>query len=165
MERGASGVLGRTELRRGVLVQMSPEYLAHGRSKFWLAKRLEVVASNLSLAVDLDVTVRFPGRFRPLPDVTVWDGGPLQGPIPGEKVRLCVEVSDASFADDIDAKRVEYAEAGLPEYWVLDVNARAVHRFHGLINGDYSRRDIMRAGELIESATVPGLKLSLDLPV
>lgn len=166
MERGASSVLGRTELRQGVLVRMSPEYLPHGRLKYWLAKRLEaaIVAADLPLALDIDVSVRFAGRFRPLPDITVWDGGPLKGPIPGEKARLCVEVSDASLPDDIGSKRLEYAEAGLAEYWVLDVNARALHIFYNLVEGDYRGRDIVRPGEMINSATRAGLTVIFDPP-
>ncbi|HYD89018.1 MAG TPA: Uma2 family endonuclease [Vitreimonas sp.] len=167
MEGGGSAALGRIELRRGVLVQMSPEYLPHGRFKAWLFKTLDaaIAAARSPYAIDIEVTVRFPGRFRPSPDVTVWDGGPLKGPIPGEKARLCVEVSDDTFADDIGAKRIEYAEAGLPEYWVLDVNARAVHRFWQPHEGDYAKRDIIRAGEALTSATLAGIALAFDPPV
>lgn len=163
LDSGGAAALGRVELRRGRLVQMSPEYLPHGRFKAWLYKQLDAVAANLGLVVDIEVTVRFAGAFRPMPDITVWEGGPLRGPIPGEKTKLCIEVSDDTLASDIGDKRREYAEAGLAEYWVLDVNARAVHRFFELRDGDYAKRDIIRAGEVLSSATL-SLSLAFDPP-
>jgi len=163
LESGGAAALGRVELRRGRLVQMSPEYLPHGRFKAWLYKQLDALVPSTGLVVDIEVTVRFPGKFRPMPDITVWEGGPLQGPIPGEKAKLCVEVSDDSFPDDIGPKRLEYAEAGLAEYWVLDVKARALHRFSDLSAGDYANRDIIRAGETLSSATL-GLSFAFNPP-
>ncbi len=166
LDGGGSAALGRIELRRGRLVQMAPQYIPHARLKFWLAKKLEaaVVAIGQTLAVDIEATVRFAGRFRPLPDVVVWDGGALQGPIPGEETRLCAEVADETLADDLGPKRLEYAAAGLPEYWVLDVNARALHRFFALREGDYAKRDIVRAGETLASATLSGVSFLFDPP-
>lgn len=115
------------------------------------------------LALDIEVIVRFAGRFRPVPDITIWDGGALKGPIPGEKAKLCVEVSDDTLPDDIGPKRLEYAEAGLPEYWVLDVNARALHQFWDLRDGDYRSRHIVRAGETLTGAAL-GSSLAFDPP-
>lgn len=161
---GASAALGRVELRGGALVRMSPQNLPHGRLKFWIAKQLDATAAALGLATDSEVTVRFGDAFRPLPDVTVWAGGPLVGTIPGDTVRLVVEVADASLADDLGDKRAEYAAAGLPEYWVLDVNARCVHRFHAPSGDAYAKADIFRDGERIEAATVAGLGFTLALP-
>lgn len=166
LDGGGSAALGRIELRRGRLVQMAPQYVPHARLKFWLAKKLEaaVMATGQPLAVDIEATVRFAGRFRPLPDVVVWERGPLKGPIPGGKTRLCVEVADETLADDLGPKRLEYAAAGLPEYWVLDVNARALHRFFDLREGDYSKRDIVRAGATLTSATLAGVSMPFDPP-
>ena len=164
---GDASVRGRTELRQGVVTRMAPEYLPHGRLKFWLGKKLEatLTAAGLSFVVDLDVTVRFSGRrFRPLPDLTVWNGGPLKGPIPGDRVRLIVEIADETLSDNLGPKRIEYAAAGLPEYWVLDVNARALHIFHDLVEGDYRGRRIVRAGEKAECVTLAGVTLDFDPP-
>ena len=155
LERGAAESLGRIELRRGRLVQMSPQNLPHGRFKTWIYKRLEAaIAAGPPLVLDMEVTVRFGAGFRPMPDLTLWTGGPLVGTIPGDKVKLCVEVADESLADDLGPKREDYAKAGLPEYWVLDVNARALHRFYDLAEGDYRKRDIVRDGETLASATL-----------
>jgi Uma2 family endonuclease len=166
VQSGASAALGRVELRGGALVQVSPQNLPHARFKFWIAKQLEaaLATAGLALPVDIEVTVNFGGGFQPLPDVTVWTGGPVVGTVTGAKARLIVEVSDASLADDLGDKRAEYARAGLPEYWVLDVNARCVHRFHTPSGDTYAKANVLRDGERIEAATVAGVGFVLGMP-
>ena len=48
----------------------------------------------------------------------------------GNELLLTVEVADSSAAFDLSRKAVLYAAAGVPEYWVLDLNRRmlVVHR-------------------------------------
>jgi Uma2 family endonuclease len=47
-----------------------------------------------------------------------------------EDILLAVEVSDSSLSFDASTKASLYARAGIPEYWVLDLNGRRmiVHR-------------------------------------
>jgi Uma2 family endonuclease len=42
---------------------------------------------------------------------------------------LVVEIADSSLSIDTKTKSHLYALAGVPEYWVLDVNARQLHVF------------------------------------
>ena len=53
---------------------------------------------------------------------------------------LIVEVSDATLATDLGVKATLYAQIGVADYWVIDVNARLIH--------------VHRAP--IESASLPG---------
>ena len=48
----------------------------------------------------------------------------------GDELLLVVEVADSSVAFDLTRKATLYARAGVPEYWVLDLNRRmlVVHR-------------------------------------
>ncbi|HLI84629.1 MAG TPA: Uma2 family endonuclease [Bryobacteraceae bacterium] len=48
----------------------------------------------------------------------------------GEELLLAVEVADFTAAFDLSRKAVIYAAAGVPEYWVLDLNRRmlVMHR-------------------------------------
>jgi Putative restriction endonuclease len=75
-----------------------------------------------------------------------------------------VSVHDQAVLDHLGPKRVDYAKAGLPEYWVLDVNARALHRSFDLREGNYANRDIIRAGEKLGSATLAGMTTLFDPP-
>lgn len=134
-----SGGLGdvRVELRRGMILKMSPQHLRHGRVKRLLAEALKVtLAANLPWLVEQEVTVDFGTDFAPLPDIAVWDptslpAEPEDGAIPASAVRLVVEVSDHTVKDDLGDKREEYAKCGLAEYWVADANARVLHQFSG----------------------------------
>lgn len=42
---------------------------------------------------------------------------------------IVVEIADSSLSTDTKIKPHLYAQAGVPEYWVLDVNARQLHVF------------------------------------
>jgi Uma2 family endonuclease len=42
----------------------------------------------------------------------------------GDELLLSIEVADTSLRFDSTVKRDLYARAGIPEYWVLDINAR-----------------------------------------
>jgi Uma2 family endonuclease len=61
----------------------------------------------------------------PEPDVYVLRGRDFRGkePVPTELV-LVVEVADTTLTFDTATKAALYAPAGLPEYWVLDLNGR-----------------------------------------
>jgi Uma2 family endonuclease len=45
---------------------------------------------------------------------------------PGSEFRLVVEVSDTTLARDRNEKAHLYAQAGIPEYWVINIKARTV---------------------------------------
>src|SRR5438445_13243635 len=44
---------------------------------------------------------------------------------------LLIEVADSSLAYDRSTKLRLYAEAGIPEYWVVDCNAEAIEVYRG----------------------------------
>lgn len=160
-----AGLLGgaRVELRRGMVVLMSPQYVPHARVKMKLVGALEaaVQAAGLAWEVWSEVSVAFGDGFEPMPDIVVWSPAEapadLDGPIPANAVKLVVEVSDNTLRDDLGDKLEEYARAGLPEYWVADVKARLILR-HADVQGDtYARREPARFGEEIKSLTTPAL--------
>jgi Uma2 family endonuclease len=130
-----SGGFGRTrvELRRGLIAKMNPQFVPHGTVKRKLAKALEATlyAARLDWTVDQGTSVDFAEGFQPLPDIIVWDWtaaaqSDLTGAIPGQAVRLVVEVADSSLPDDLGQKREDYAKSGLAEYWVADVKDQLI---------------------------------------
>src|SRR5262245_60474608 len=104
-----SGVLAgrRVELRRGLMLEMSPQYVPHATVKRLLARALEaaLTAAGLDWAVDQEVSVSFGAGFEPMPDIVVWDPSAapanLDGPVPAAAVKLIVEVADSSLPDDL----------------------------------------------------------------
>jgi Uma2 family endonuclease len=79
------------------------------------------------------------------------------GPVPGERARLLVEVSDTTLADDLGHKRALYAAAEVPEYWVVDVFGRALHQYWAPADGVYARSAVVPFGGTVRSATLAGL--------
>ncbi len=62
------------------------------------------------------------------------------------------EVADTTLEQDLGRKLRDYATAGIPVYWVVDVNAQVVHVMTQPSGGDY-KRNVLRFGEPLN---VPG---------
>jgi len=151
----------RVELRRGLIVKMSPQYYPHAHVKAVLSFALATAIRDAGLGWDVlnEVSVAFGGGFEPLPHVVVFDPAAipanLSGPIPASAVRLIIEVADSSLADDLGEKLEDYAAGGLAEYWVADVQGRIVLRHAGPQKSAYAKREPARFGEAISALTQP----------
>lgn len=73
----------------------------------------------------------------------------------GAEVVLLVEVSDPTVRFDQTVKADLYARAGVPEYWVLDVNRRLLSVYRNPINGHYSRAVKTTATETVSPEAMP----------
>jgi len=162
-----SGAFGnaRVELRRGMILKMNAQHIAHGDAKWLLARAIEdgLVAAGLPLIVRTEISVSFGEGFEPLPDIVVCDPTLLPAdrkrPIPGLAVRLVAEVADTTLSDDLGEKLEDYANAGLAEYWVVDVNGRIILRHAGPTANTYARREPARFGETFSSLAYPTLRI------
>ena len=94
-----------------------------------------------------------------LADLTKYDG--KRHPRPAETI-LVVEVADASLKYDRDTKLALYAEAEIPEVWIVNLpnNVIEVHQKPGV--GIYQIAKIFKPGELVESSVLPDLQLEVD---
>lgn len=160
-ERGAFNGLPRLELRDGMLCQMSPQHRPHALAKTALydALRDALRALGSPLGVMQEVSVAVSLTEVPMPDVIVWDVQAGDGPVPVELVRLAVEVSDTTLADDLGRKRDVYAAGGIGEYWVVDLGGRVVHQHWQPIGTVYSRAARVPFGQPLASAVLPGVQV------
>lgn len=162
-----SGGLGdaRIELRRGMLFKMSPQFVPHAHIKLELTLALigALKAAGLDWRVHNEVSVAFGNAFGPMPDIVVWNPAEapvdLDGPVPAAAVKLIVEVSTSTLADDLGEKLVDYARGGLAEYWVADVKGRLLLRHGGAGADGYARRQPVRFGEIAAALTLPVLSV------
>lgn len=152
----------KTELLDGLVYAVSPQYRPHGFIKDELAYRLRraLEALGSTLRVATEQSVRLPPNSEPQPDIILTTEPRGEGPIPGATVALLVEVSDSTSKFDRTQKAGLYADAAVPEYWVADVNKEVIYRFCSPQRGAYGKRDKIRFGETINSATVDGLSIS-----
>jgi Uma2 family endonuclease len=73
-------------------------------------------------------------------------------------VLLLAEVSDTNIQCDRGTRMTLYAEAGIGEYWILNLNddTLEVHR-QPQTNGTYADIRILRRGDQMEIAALPGV--------
>lgn len=71
------------------------------------------------------------------------------GTPPPQDARLVVEVSDATLRTDLQVKSHLYARAGIPEYWVVNVNARTLHIFREPTSEGYTSETILGETEAV----------------
>lgn len=132
----------RLELAEGVLV-MSPRPLSwHQKAAMRLGYRLdEQLRSDITALTEVEVLVtRDPLTIR-VPDVVVtatalYEANPPRYAAPD--VLLAVEVlSDGTRRVDRVLKFSEYADAGIPQYWIADLGEPASLLSYVLVDGDY----------------------------
>lgn len=140
----------KVELDQGVIVRMNSAQSAHLFYQRQVQLALHdiferdrgdrVVYAELSLQIgeatlrDADVGVITP--FRP--------GKDFADP---SKTLLVVEISVSTLDYDLNVKRLDYARAGIPHCWVVDVEGRQVHLLSDPREGDYAERCLVAFGE------------------
>jgi Uma2 family endonuclease len=117
----------RPMLIHGVLLEQGPMNPPHSTALDLIADALRVVFATgwrvriqtpLVLGLDTD----------PEPDLSVVAGSARDfATTHPTSASLVVEVSDTSLTYDMTTKAELYATASIPEYWVLDLNARQLH--------------------------------------
>lgn len=119
----------RYELVEGQIIQKMSKNPPHGRAMtrllLWLTRTLgELVIADTSIDVS-------PGDIptsRPEPDLIVLTHSidEVSTKISAAEIRMVVEISDSTLAFDSRTKASLYARAEIPEYWVVDINARRI---------------------------------------
>jgi Uma2 family endonuclease len=119
----------RVELIHGEVIEMSPINIAHAQTVGFVTDVLTLV-----FAVGYFVNVQQPfavdvgeHNSEPQPDVGVIAGTRRSLASHPTQAALIVEVADSTVFYDTTTKAQLYAEAGVPEYWVLDVSSRVLH--------------------------------------
>lgn len=157
-----TGVFGtnRTELLDGDIIIMNAEYRPLGRIAgelgYRLRRALEEIGSDLYV---MGASVALSENDMPLPDLVLTREPEGQGPIPLSSVALIVEVSSSTLARDMRDKVAIYASARVPEYWVVDVNGRIIHRFSKPSADGYRKHDEIAFGEPLTAVTIAALTI------
>jgi Uma2 family endonuclease len=66
------------------------------------------------------------------------------------------------LTDDLTQKREKYAAAGVPEYWVLDVEGRRLVVFRGPRAGYYPAPEVLETGAVVNPLFAPQLSFAID---
>ncbi len=149
----------KVELIDGELERMNPPMGGHAAAQanvvFYLAQAVGValVLGETGLVTD-DSTV------------VACDAALLRQPIAENRfltpddVLMVVEIAQTTQSRDMGLKRMLYAQASIPTYWVIDGVRRVVHVYDDPVEGDYSSVHTVRFGA---SLAVPGSDATITL--
>jgi Uma2 family endonuclease len=163
-EAGILDESARVELIDGALVEMAPEGTPHTRIKMQLAKRFMATAGH-TVEVIVDSTLRLAPTYAPDPDLYLYDAVLPLGDVTGTNVGLVIEVAHSTLRNDLAVKAEIYAQHGVRDYWVVDVNTDTLIVHRGLAEGVY--RDVTHhaAHEAVTALFLPSVSLCLaELP-
>jgi Uma2 family endonuclease len=159
-----SGLLDETdrvELIEGELIDMSPIGSQHAFRVDSIARALQRAPRN-SLLVRVQNPVLLGDHSEPQPDIAVVKDKNYSEAHPGaEDVLLIVEVSDTTLAYDRDVKLSLYARHGIPEVWLLDVNAGELTIYREPAEGQYRLIRKPTRAETVSPVLVPGVAIAL----
>jgi Uma2 family endonuclease len=151
----------RIELLYGSLVEMSPQNPEH-------AEAIERVRDLLLSTVGSRARIREQSPFaalpdsEPEPDVLVFPPGDYSRSHPSTAL-LVVEVADSSLRKDRGVKARLYAEARVPEYWLLNLLDRVVERHTSPAGSAYENVETLAAGTVFRMASFPDVEISVAM--
>ena len=164
---GEAGVFtedDRVELIDGEVLEMSPIGSPHAGT----VNRLnELLVTRLAGRANVIVQnpIRLDRHTEPQPDLVVArrrkDFYTDRHPEPAD-VLLVIEVADSSLRYDRTEKAPRYARAGIPETWLVDLQAGTVTVYADPGPEGYARQQVRRRGDRIAAASVPVPGLAVD---
>lgn len=158
----------RIELIHGELRDMSPIGDPH-RAAVNILNNDWAMVLNISskvrsgLLVQVQSPIRLPGaQSAPLPDMSwIARGKDSQGD--GDEVFLVIEVADSSLDYDRGEKADLYAEAGIQDYWIVNLVDDCVEVCRGPKDGRYQSRVILDVDDEVRPLRFPDCPLKLSL--
>ena len=154
----------RLELIEGKVVTMSPIGSYHAG----YVKRLNFLFGHqIGDATILSVQdpIMIDEYSEPVPDLALLrprdDFYTQSHPTPND-VLLVVEVSDTSEEYDRNVKLPMYAQAGIPEVWLVNVSKNLIEVYSHPLNGVYQDVQQMKPGYVIEVQAVPNLTIAVE---
>ncbi|MDQ3249537.1 MAG: Uma2 family endonuclease [Chloroflexota bacterium] len=162
-----SGILteeDRVELIDGEIVEMSPINSIHAanvdRLNFLLFRQIEDKA-----IVRIQNPVHLDDYNEPQPDLALvrWrDDFYEQSHPTAADVLVAIEVANTSLLYDRKKKLPLYAQAGIPEVWLVNVGGQTIEQYWQPVNGYYTRNQVMHRGAMLTAQTIPDLQLPVD---
>lgn len=164
IERGILTEDDRVELIHGAIVDVSPVGDRHTACVKRLIRLFAEIPAQ-AVTVSIRDPVALPPDSEPEPDAALLkprEDFYERAKPRGQDVLLIVEVADSSLQFDRDVKMPLYAQAGICEAWLVDVDARVVEVYTEPRDGRYSQLHTYRAGEKIIPAAFPEYSFSVD---
>jgi Uma2 family endonuclease len=148
------------ELLRGIVVTKMPKSPVHNFvTQKLMYPLLEQTPKEFQVRVEQPLTLP---DSEPEPDISIVRGRPEEWLEENPSTaHLVIEVSVSSIA--IDERKAEiYAEAGIPEYWLLRPEDRAADVYRQPTPQGYLAKGTVFEGETLHCASIPQIQIPLS---
>ena len=139
------------ELLKGEIILMTPERESHAYYNSECADYLKDLLGNRAKVRDAK-PITLPNNSEPAPDIAIVK--PLgveylkHHPYPND-IYWLIEFSKTTLKKDLTEKKAIYAEAGIKEYWVVDLQNSQLKVFRDLDKADYTTQLTLTTGNII----------------
>ncbi|PAX60451.1 Uma2 family endonuclease [Brunnivagina elsteri] len=153
----------KVELLKGEIVEMPPEGEHHA---YCSSEAGDYLASLLGELVKIRHAkpITLPKDSEPEPDIAIVQrlGREYREhhPYP-ENIFWLIEYSNTSLEKDLETKSKIYAEAGIPEYWVVNLKKSHLIMFREPLDGEYSTKLTLTTGN-INPLTFPDISVAVN---
>ena len=154
----------RVELLNGEIFLMSPIGSSHAYSVNWLT-RLFITLLGTRAWVSSQNPLRLNGQAEPEPDVLLlrWRDDEYESDHPTpEDVLLLIEVSDSTLDSDRNEKLPMYAQASIPECWIVNIPDGLIEAYTDPSDGEYRIRRVYAADESVSPMSFPDVSLPVS---
>ena len=152
------------ELINGEIIQMSPEGVVHS---FYCRGTAKYLRSLLGDRAEISEAhpITLPNDSEPEPDIAIVRNPDTlyqtRHPFP-EDILWLIEIANTTLVKDLGVKRDIYALAGIPEYWVMNLQTLELVVFRDLIDNEY-RSEICLSSGTISPLAFPDLSIDISL--
>ncbi|OCQ95716.1 hypothetical protein BCD64_09810 [Nostoc sp. MBR 210] len=160
-----AGILSdrQVELLQGEIVEMSPESEPHAYSSDEAGEYLaKLLGERASIREAKPITL--PNNSEPEPDIAIVQrlGREYRQhhPYP-ENIFWLIEYANSSLEKDLEIKTKIYAQAGILEYWVVNLKKQNIVIFREILNGEYTSKQTLTAGT-IQPLAFPNINVAVE---
>ena len=154
----------RIELIRGEIIQMPPLGSRHAA---YVDRLTELFILRLTGRVTVrgQNPVELDNNSEPQPDLTIAQRRPdfyETGHPQLENIFLLIEVADTTIKSDREVKIPLYAEADIPEVWLLDINKQCLEVYREPSVNGYQNVQKLQEGQTVSIQAFPDVVFAVD---
>jgi Uma2 family endonuclease len=154
----------RVELIDGDIVEMNPIGRRHKASVDRLTRMLDRNVGDAAI-VRVQSSIALGDYGEPEPDLVLLrfraDFYAESDEVPDD-ILLVVEVADTSESYDRRTKAPQFAQSGIPELWIVDLNRAWVTRYLDPTSDGYATTQVFRRGESLSPLAFPSLMIAVN---
>lgn len=151
------------ELINGQIIEMVPQQPPHAATTDEGGDYLKALFSGKA-KVRVQLPVTLPPDSEPEPDFAIVKIDENfycdRHPNPSD-IHLIIEVADSTLQKDRQYKSQLYAQAGIPEYWIINLKQHQVIVYREVQNGAYQLEETFEATDQVQPLAFPELTVEL----